>query len=177
MADSLNIGQKCESKQIDEIIDEANKIWKEVKSANIDITDEKACNELYNLLSQDHKDFKFTLPVVFKTMVYTKDYNSKVLGRYLKKIAIDMKNLRSMDDYLYLQGEYLVMLYKNNNRYLTPDNIRGYREYIFKHLKSDYDETAKIQEELEKETKIKEEEIKEQRRQDLYNQLMASKRS
>ena len=60
-----------------------------------------------------------------------------------------------MDDYLYLQGEYLVMLYKNNNRYLTPDNIRGYREYIFKHLKSDYDETAKIQEELEKETRLR----------------------
>ena len=88
MADSLNIGQKCESKQIDEIIDETNKIWKEVKSANIDVADEKACNELYNLLSQDHKDFKFTLPVVLKLWFTLKITTVKFLDAILKKLQL-----------------------------------------------------------------------------------------
>ena len=88
MADSLNIGQKCESKQIDEIIDEANKIWKEVKSANIDVADEKHVTSFIIFLVKIIRISNLHYLLFFKLWFYTKDYNSKVLGRYLKKLQL-----------------------------------------------------------------------------------------
>lgn len=173
----VNVGQNGKAQSIPAIVDEANKIWKKVKDAKVPITDYDGCDALWKRLCEEHKDFKLSLPLVLKTMVTTKNYNSKALERYLKKLAVDMKNFRSMDDYLKSQAEYFVFLYKASNKHYSQRDVALIREQGFQQLKEEYEEIQKIAEEAEEEAKRLAEEANEKRRQDLYKQLLQQKTS
>jgi hypothetical protein len=174
---TVNIGQKGETQKIEIIVEEANRIWKKVKDANVPITDHDACDQLFRQLSEEHRDFKFTLPLVLRTMVQTKNYSSKALERYLKKLSVDMKKIKSMDDYLQMQADYLVFLYKATHKHYSLAEARLVKENAFKQLKEEYEELQQISEEAEKEAQRLAAEASESRRRELYKQLLQQRSS
>jgi hypothetical protein len=173
----VNVGQKGESQSIEFIVQQANQIWKQVKEANIDVTDYEGCDKLLKELREEHRDFQMTLPLVLRTMVQTKNYSSKGLERYLKKLSIDMKKIKSMDDYLQSQADYLVFLHKATHKHYSQAEVRRIKESAFKQLKKEYEDLEKITKEVDEEAERLTKEANENRRQDLYKQLLQQRLS
>lgn len=166
-----------EEKQIEFIVDEANKIWKKVQDSNVDVTDFKACDELFKTLRIEHADFSKTLPLVLRVMVQARQYNSKALERYLKKLRVSMKQWKSMDDYIESQADYMVFLYKATHKHYSPRDVQAVKEHQMKVLKKENEDMKKYSEEMEKELTEQNKKISEERRKLLYEALMQQKDS
>ena len=172
----FNVGKFGQEKQIEFIVKEADIIWQKVKTANIIATDFKATDDYFKLLRIEHPDFAKTLPLVMRVMVQTRQYNSKALERYLKKLSIDMKKWKSMDDYIESQADYMVYLYKATHNHYSPKDTIAVRKHNAEMLKKENDDMKKYSEEVQIEAEEQQKKISEERRKVLYDMIMDKKK-
>ena len=62
---------------IDEIIEEANTIWKEYKKQKISLDNSVKLSEYYNKVREEHPELTTTYPIVIKYMIEFRQYHSR----------------------------------------------------------------------------------------------------
>jgi hypothetical protein len=117
----------------DELVKIANGIWRQIKKSNIDANNEPENDALLERLQTEHKAFATSFPIALRWMVQLRSYKANAFRRYLLKHAA--ATLKTREDFLRLQAEYLVCLFQENSKnHPSPKQVGEYREGIVKQL-------------------------------------------
>lgn len=168
----MNASTHQQSKQIAEILEEANRVFSKVLDEKYELTDTTKADELLTRLRTEHKDFAMTLPLVLRVMVQMKRYKPKALERYLKKMAVDMKNWKSRRDFIESQADYMIILYKTENPRYNTKRVQDMRADIIKQLLAEEEDFTKMVSEAEKEADDLEKQIERERREFIYQRAL-----
>lgn len=101
----------------DDILAEANAIWKEAqviwRRDKVEVGDMKRLDQIYNSFWEKHKDLFSTYPTVMRHMLQEKQYHVDAFRKYLRKVAAKpwTNDEQRMDSY----ADYAVILYKTLN--------------------------------------------------------------
>lgn len=169
------MGTQQQSKQIAEILEEANKVFSKVLDETYELTDEAKADALLTRLRKEHKDFALTLPLVLRVMVQMKRYKPKALERYLKKMAVDMKNWKTRRDFIESQADYMIILYKTENPRYNTKRVQEMRSDIVKQLLAEEEDFTKMVSEAEKEADELEKQRERERREFIYQRALELK--
>lgn len=110
------------------IIDEANDIWKKVKSYNVTLGDQEAADACMSAIRRDHKEFSTSYPVVLRYMAQMGEYSSKAFKDYLNHVKYHP--WKSEADYLDSQADYVIRLYKAKNPKWNKTQVNNLRQNI-----------------------------------------------
>jgi hypothetical protein len=143
---------------LDEVVNIGNNIWNEVK-------DVKESNELEKIQTK-YSDFTNSFPLVLRWMVQMNKYNEGVFRKYLMKHST--AKLDTREAFLRLQAEYLVLMFRHENKRCEHNKINNYREYVVKMLLDEDKEFIEIQKEVEEEMEKTKKENDMERRKQLY---------
>jgi hypothetical protein len=167
----VNLSKEEKDKKINELITLAKKIWKRI--IEINLKKEYPQEMLLNVMQVEYNDFFLSFPLVLRWMVEVNQFKITAFKRYLE-IFLDSE-IQTKEDFLKLQGKYLVILYKELNPSFSEEKILRYEEEINSLLVLE-DETFK---QMEKEAleEIKEESKKasDEKKEQLYNMLLKRK--
>jgi hypothetical protein len=152
---------------INDILELADIIWKDIKKLP---NNDNSNDSTYQMIFDKYKDFGYSFPLILRWMVQLKKYSSKSFKKFLLKYST--ANIESKKDFLILQAEYLVYLYKEDNKY-DKNQVNLYREFIIKQLL----EEDVILQELELELKKEEEINSENKRKKLYEYVINNKKN
>jgi hypothetical protein len=108
-------------------------------------------------------------------MVQMKRYKPKALERYLKKMAVDMKNWKSRKDFIESQADYMIILYKTENPRYNTRRVQEMRADIIKQLLTEEEDFTKMVEEAEKEAEELQQQIDRERREFVYKRALELK--
>lgn len=167
----VNLSKEDKNIKIDELTTLAKKIWKRI--IEINLKKEYPQEMLLNVMQTEYNEFFLSFPLVLRWMVEMNQFKVTSFKRYLE-IFLDSE-IKTKEEFLKLQGKYLVILYKELNPSLSDEKILLYEEEI-NNLLSLEDETFK---EMEKEAleEIKEESKKasDEKKERLYNMILRKK--
>ncbi len=119
----------------EEIVALGEKIWKEIQNSGIAAEDEKGNDSLLETLQEKYKDFSTSFPIIMRFMVQMRKFNKKALLKYLRLHATS--KLASEDEFLELQAEYLVLLYRETHPHPNEAYIKEYRRVLIDRLKDE----------------------------------------
>jgi hypothetical protein len=154
----------------DEIISIAKKIWKKALEAKIETLNNEQSDELLNKLQDEFKDFSQTFPLVLRWMIQMKQFNLSIFKTYIKKFSL--AKVQSREEYLDLQAEYLVMLYRHNSHHPDEKKVQEYRRQLIESLIEEDKAFKEIQKEVEEQMKQEEKELNEERKKKIYKMLL-----
>jgi hypothetical protein len=97
-----------------DVIQEANSIWNELRRRNIHPDDTKSLDAFYTEMVDKHLELARAYPIVMRYMCQLGCYNEKAFKNFIKKM-IDQPS-RKESDYLDLQANYIKMLYIETRR-------------------------------------------------------------
>jgi hypothetical protein len=117
------------------IIKIADTIWAKVKSSKVPPKDNAGNDALLKELQEENKDFMQSFPIVLRWMVQARQYGRKAFRLFLEEHA--SKKMDSREDYLRLQAEYLVLLFRESNKRAGLKQLSTFRERIIKQLLED----------------------------------------
>ena len=165
---------KSEDEKVDIIANIAKMIWKKIIEYNLK-NKISPDNELILLqdLRIEYNDFFLSFPLILRWMVQIRQFKINIFKSYVRKfINTEMK---SKIDFLKLQGEYIVMLYKEFNPNSTKADIKKYEDDIIQLLLAEDETFKKIEEEAKEEIRKEEERALRERRENIYNMLLKKK--
>jgi len=148
-------------------------IWKEVAQARVAPDDEAGNEALLEELHAKHEDFGKSFPLVLRWMVHTRQFRVKAFSKYLRVYAAG--NPRTREDFLRLQGEYLVFLWRELNPRAGKAAAQKYRETILAALLEEDKAFADIQAEVDHDFAAQAQAADADRRQQLYAYLIAQR--
>jgi hypothetical protein len=129
----------------EDIVAIANRAWKHVRTARAVRGDQRKSDALLLKEVQDEfRDLSQSFPLVVRWMVERGEYNSKAFLRYLKHHG--GAPLKEREDFLRLQGEYLVQLARAKYPRSPPAFFARYRTQVQEDLlkeDKDFMETTK----------------------------------
>jgi hypothetical protein len=125
---------------------------------------------LLSNLQIEYSDFFKSFPLILRWMVQMKQFKIKVFKEYLK-IFIN-KKISSKIEFLQLQGDYIVMLYKELNPLCSKEQLNKYESDIVNLLLKEDSDFKEIEEEAKKEIESYEKILSEERKMKLYNMLV-----
>ena len=167
----VNLSKEDKDKKINELVALAKKIWKRI--IEINLKKEYPQEMLLNIMQTEYNEFFLSFPLVLRWMVEVNQFKITAFKRYLE-IFLDSE-IKSKEEFLKLQGKYLVILYKELNPTLPDEKILLYEEEINGLLVLE-DETFK---QMEKEAleEIKEESKKasNEKKEYIYNMILRKK--
>lgn len=120
---------------VENVMAMADAIWGRVRQSGIGKTDTKACEKLARELQAKYHDFVTTFPIVFRWMVHTREYEREVFRKFIKSHTKAM--YKTQDEFLEVQAQYLMMLYRKRNPRAGAAQMKRRREIITKSLKDD----------------------------------------
>ena len=183
-ADQVNIQSSLPvnngSATTDEILLIAKQIWKKVIAA--DLKGEKSEikqsqekiqekeDKLLEILQIEYKDFSQSFPLVLRWMVQMRQFKVSIFEKYLKKFSA--AKVANREEFLDLQAEYLVMMYRYTNSHIEEHKVQEYRKNIIQSLIDEDKMFKEIQKEVEEQMKIEDDAINEERKKKIYTQLM-----
>jgi hypothetical protein len=174
----IPVGGEVQSSQRatpDELVGMAKKIWAEVRRSKVGRKDDAANDELLERLQEKYKDFQTSFPIVLRWMVQRREFTEKAFRRYLVKHASAKMDKR--EEFLELQAEYVIMLYRDTHPHANEEVVRRYRLEVNRHLKAEDKTFMDVSEEVEKDLTAREKTFDADRRRKLYDTLMAGKAS
>jgi len=152
----------------------AKSIWKKIIEYNLKtkITSETEI-DLLGQLQIEYNDFFLSFPLILRWMVQMRQFKVKIFEAYIRKFI--NTEIASKIDFLKLQGEYIIMLYKSLNPSLKASEIEKYEEDIINLLIAEDDSFKEIEEEAKQEIKKEEARLNKERREALYNSILKKK--
>ena len=154
MGSSLKTNITTNSKEIESLVALADQIWKSVLDANIPVENAAGCADLLQKLQKEHADFATSFPIPLKWMAEAREYSPKAFKSFLEKHVKPIYKDRK--EFMYQQGEYLVLLHKRKNPRAGAAQIAKYREHLKKNFdKDDDDYMAANKEAAEEKERIK----------------------
>ena len=168
-----------EDVKINKVSTIATNIWKFVIEHNLknNLKNNLKTNEyeikLLEELQMEYAHFSLLFPLVLRWMVQMRQFKTQAFKEYLSFFI--NAEISSRHDFLKVQGEYLVLLYKNMNLNSTKKEIDNYREEIISNL-IDEDELFKtIEEEAKIELEQQNNDLQANRRNAIYNAILKQK--
>jgi hypothetical protein len=158
--------------KINKVTTVAKNIWKFVIEYNLKNTifDEI---KLLEELQIEHTQFSLIFPLVLRWMVQMKQFKVHAFKEYLSFFI--SAEILSRSDFIKVQSEYLVLLFKNLNPTSTKIDIENYREQIISHLMNEDELFKKIEEEAKVELEQQNNNIQTNRRNAIYNAILRKK--
>lgn len=170
IAANVSSAQRASPEQIVKI---GKEIWAAIAASGVHLEDERGNEELLGQLQTEYKDFATSFPLVLRWAVQLRQFSPKAFHRYLLKHAAT--RLRNQRDFLELQAEYLVFLYREQHSHVDEQQVRLYRESVVNQLVKEEEQFEQIQEEVAREISQRDVAIDRDRRQRLYKALLAQK--
>ena len=106
----------------DDILNEADAMWKKVLALNIDVKDQDQVDVAMTNMRREHKEFCTSYPIVMRYMTQFATYARTAFGKYLRRI--EQNPWKSEDEYLDSQAEYVVLLYKETHPRWNTTNVQ-----------------------------------------------------
>jgi len=157
----------------DEIVAIAKEIWSDISRSDVKESDDAGNEKLLTRLQAKYKDFTTSFPLVMRWMVQARKFSPKSFRKYLIKHS--SADLSTREKFLDLQAEYLVLLFKEEHPKTTTRAIKIYRESIVKMLREEDKTFMAMNEEVETEMKNQQQDIDNERRNEIYRALLAKK--
>jgi hypothetical protein len=167
---NVSSAQRATPEQIVEI---GKRIWAAISSSGVDLADDKGNERLLDRLQTEYKDFATSFPLVLRWAVQLRQFDPRAFHKYLLKHAA--AQLRNQRDFLELQAEYLVLLYREQTPHADETKVRRYRDSVVAQLVEEEEQFKKIQEEAVREVAQRDAAVDQDRRQRLYERLLAQK--
>lgn len=120
----------------EDIILEAEDIWRKVKKANVNITDFDRIDELMADMRAAHREFAQSYPIVLRYICQMREYDSKALRRWLRKI--ERNPWKTEEEYLDAQADYVSILYRVKHPRMPVSNAHAIRSNIKAMLVSEH---------------------------------------
>ena len=156
-----------------ELVALASSIWKEVKASGVGPADEEGNDALLRELQDRHRDFGQSFPLVLRWMVQVRSYHPRAFEKYLAKHA--GLRLGSREEFLRLQAEYLVCLFREKTAHADERAVKQYRESVVQALMAEDKEFMRVSEAVEAEMAAQARDVDRERRRALYEALLAEK--
>jgi DNA-binding ferritin-like protein len=138
----------------DELVKVGQDILKKARRTGLDPekeADHPKLDELYKKLWGDFKEFAEEFPIIFRWIVHRHKFSERPFRIYLQKHHKPSGTMwKDRAEMLQEQGEYLVFLWREENRDASAKHLEGYRRHIREHLKDEqerFDKAAKEAEE------------------------------
>lgn len=157
----------------EEIVAIGKKIWERVQKSGVGKDDNPGNDALLETLQEEFKDFATSFPLVIRWMVQMRQFNAEALRKYLLMHA--QAKLDTREGFLELQAEYLVLLYRETHRHPDEAFVKRYRESLVKQLLEEDKAFLKMQKQVEEDLAQRAVEFDRDRRQRLYEYLLAQK--
>lgn len=155
---------------LEEITTISKKIWKKALEAKVETLTVAQSDKLLEELQDEFKDFSQTFPLVLRWMIQMKQFNLTIFKSYLKKFSLAA--VASREEYLDLQAEYLVMLFRHNSNHPDEKKVQAYRRQLIESLIEEDKSFKEIQKEVEDQMKAEDKEITESLKKKIYSQLL-----
>lgn len=149
---------------IDEVVAECDEVFAEFKKRRFHPEDHKALDAFHAEMFEKHKELAQAYPIVLRYMCQLGCYNSKVFRMFIKKIS--ESPIKSESDYLDIQADYVVMLYKAFNKW-DIKKIAAVRAEARKKLQDETDNFKKLLKKYEEDKKTLEAEHEKFNKNDL----------
>jgi len=156
-----------------ELVAIGREIWKRVTSSGVGADDNVGNDRLLETLQEEYKDFNTSFPLVLRWMVQMRKFNAKAFEKYLLKHAAAKLDTRVA--FLELQAEYLVLMYREENRHPDEAFVRRYRASLVEQLVEEDKTFLKLQAQVEEDLEARAAEVDLDRRKRLYEYLLAQK--
>lgn len=156
-----------------ELVALASAIWKEVKASGVDPADDEGNDALLKKLQDQHRDFGQSFPLVLRWMVQVRSYHPRAFEKYLLKHA--GLRLDSREDFLRLQAEYLVCLFREKTAHADERAVKQYRDNIVRTLLAEDKEFMRVSKEVEEEMEARARAVDLERRRLIYEALAAER--
>ncbi len=156
-----------------ELVALATAIWKEVKASGVGKDDDAGNDALLKRLQEEYRDFGQSFPLVLRWMVQVRSYHPKAFEKYL--LQHSGLRLDSREDFLKLQAEYLVCLFRAKVAHADEREVKQYRENIIRALLEEDEEFMRVSKEVDEEMEKRAQAVDKERRQSLYQALLAER--
>ncbi len=139
---------------IDELVQEANEIWKYARSKKLTLGDHEASGKLMSDVQRKHRQFCQAYPIVNRYICEMQQYSPKAFRLWLMKIKDHP--WRSEDEYLEAQTDYIVMLFKVLNPRANRAHVSQLRANISAILRVEHEKFKYYTQEFDKEVTAEE---------------------
>jgi hypothetical protein len=157
----------------EEIVAIGKEIWAAIRQSKVAADDDRGNEALLEKLQAQYKDFGSSFPLVLRWMAQMRQFNAEALRKYLLLHA--EAKLDSREGFLELQAEYLVLLYRETHPHPDEAYIKRYRASLVKQLMEEDKAFLALQKEVEEDLARQAKEVDLDRRQRLYEYLLAQK--
>jgi len=103
-------------------------------------------------LQQRYKEFNTSFPIFIRWTVQTGDYSRVAFKKFLEKYATFP--LRTMEDFLSLQRDYVVYLYKEKNPHWDTARVNAMSSSLINELIKEEKKFKKVSEEVDKDFEV-----------------------
>lgn len=136
---------------LEDILNEANKLWDECKKKNIPLSEYKQLEKHLEEVIRDHKQLYQSYPTVIRHMVEERQYHPKAFKMYLRKVA--QKPWKNDEERMDSYADYAVMLYRALNTRYNQTQIRLLWKDYRTRLQREHDDFLQKFDKFEKEEK------------------------
>lgn len=167
----VTLSKEEKGKKIDELTLIAKKIWKRI--IEINLKKEYPQEMLLNVMQVEYNEFFLSFPLVLRWMVEVNQFKVTAFRRYLE-IFLDSE-IKTKEDFLKLQGKYLVILYKELNPAASEEKVKNYEEEINGLLMLEDETFKEIEKEALEEIKEESKQASKEKKERLYNMILKRK--
>jgi len=167
----IHLSKEDKDKKIDELTTIAKKIWKRV--IEINLKKEYPQEMLLNVMQSEYNEFFLSFPLVLRWMVEMNQFKVSSFKRYLE-IFLDAE-IKTKEEFLKIQGKYLVILYKELNPTLSEEKILFYEEEINNLLTLEDEAFKEMEKEALEEIKEESKKASDEKKEKLYNMILKRK--
>jgi len=121
---------------IDQVVKEANAIWKFARNRKLKFGDAEKTNELLEEIRKKHPQFCQSYPIVSRYICQMQEYSAKAFRMWL--IKIKEHPWKSPEEYMDAQADYVVKLYCSRKPHANKTEISNIRTNIRGMLMSEY---------------------------------------
>lgn len=152
----------------DEIVAIGVKLWEAVKKSGVAPEDDAGNDALLDRLQGEFRDFAVSFPLIMRWIVQARQFSSAALRKYL----LGHTAVSSREEFLALQAEYLVILFREANRHPSEALVRRYRSELISQLKAEDETFLAVHREAEAEVARQDAVVDRDRRRVLYESLV-----
>jgi hypothetical protein len=154
---------------IDFVVNKGVDVWNFIEQEKKNNVDEK---KILEKVIQCYRPFISSYPVVVRLML-SGEYSTRAFKKFLIKCG--RMEIKSREQFLRMQIEYIIIMYKINNPHPDEKFIKNYRSELISNILNDDKEFMKLNEMAEKIYSKNREDIINQRRQTIYKYLQSMK--
>jgi hypothetical protein len=157
---------------IDDLVNEANDIWKYAKARRLKFGDSAGAERLMADVQAKHPQFCHSYPIVNRYICEMQQYSTKAFRMWLMKIK--EHPWKGENEYLDAQADYIVMLYKVKAPRANMTQVNQFRAQIRALLQVEHEKFKHYVNEFDKEVSAEESVLKKKNANELHKFVLSA---